>query len=687
MGDPDKRWLLTTPDGKTLEYGSIAELIKDAQALHALDPRPSAVSTPPAAASSPQASPHSATVMKMLEEEAVPLSSRELVSDPEPPLRELHHEDEEKTAEVEVPKVPSRSPPADVAEAQEKAPSAPPPKAESTPPQKADSKPPQKVASTPPQRAAGSEDEDATPLSMRDLEVAEPSAEMPRTSTEELSISDVTLSDETSSPAAAAESSASEAAEDEPEAPPESLDPALLEEVPASSRRDEDRTRAAGTLPPANPPPKSKRPGAASSVAPAAPEARSSSLNMVALAAAVAIAFVGAIAYLSNPAQNTTTSAGPSSNVPQLTQVVEAEQALNDGDLQTAEEKLARVAENDPNPRVLVDLARVANARADLSWLTLRLLRSGAPEEGATRDKLRELAKKARDAAEAAVVAAPADPSAVRAKLDALRIANEVEAARALVEFVASGRPYEAETDYVLATLDLAETSPPLPDIIVRLRAAADREGKLARARVALIHALMLAGDTSGANAEVDKLAKLSPPHPLLQIARANLGARPASTSSPSPSATATTTATSTAPTAESAATARPKASSATSSSAAATVAPADVHRAALAARRKGDFATAKQLYESALSKNPGDSEALAGLGDTLRATGDSAGAIAKYRAALSVNPKFLPAQLGLADTLWDSGQRGEAQAKYQEISTSYAPELVPDRVKQRANP
>jgi predicted Zn-dependent protease len=109
------------------------------------------------------------------------------------------------------------------------------------------------------------------------------------------------------------------------------------------------------------------------------------------------------------------------------------------------------------------------------------------------------------------------------------------------------------------------------------------------------------------------------------------------------------------------------------------------LQRAAAAARRKGDLARAQQLYEELLKKAPGDSDALTGLGDTLRAQGDSAGAIAKYRAALAVNPRYLPANIALADTLWDSGQKGEARSKYQDIAASYAPELVPDRVKQRA--
>ena len=61
------------------------------------------------------------------------------------------------------------------------------------------------------------------------------------------------------------------------------------------------------------------------------------------------------------------------------------------------------------------------------------------------------------------------------------------------------------------------------------------------------------------------------------------------------------------------------------------------------------------------MTRNPSDSEALAGLGDVARAQGDTAGAIAAYKRALAVNPSYLPALLGLADTQWASGDRGGA--------------------------
>jgi tetratricopeptide (TPR) repeat protein len=548
--------------------------------------------------------------------------------------------------------------------------SEPPPRAPSQPPMRAASDSALRVASSRPPAPSNADDE-ATPLSIRDLELAE-------TSVEEVSLSDVTVATIASADAAMADAAAVEAAaaltaavepapeslspddmqevEETPvEVAPVSLDPELLEEAPTSSDqiktksyrpkpkpKDEgsDPSRTAATLPPSAA--RKKSPAEAASVPPAAPEQRSSSLSMIVLAAVVAIGFVGAIAYLSGPQQNTQSTPPTSSAVPQLTRVVEAEQALADGDLGSAEEKLHAIAQTDPNPRVLVGLARVANARADRAWLTLRLVKPGSSEEGAARDRLRDLAKKAREAAEAAVVAAPSDPAAVRAKLDALRIANEIEAARALVDMVTNGRPSEPETDYVLAALDLGEASPPLPEITARLRAAAEREGKLARARSALVYALAMSGDLPAAQGELEKLAKITPPHPLLDLLRSTArGTAPSGSASAMPSAIGTAptvTAVNATPNPHAHATAATLnatvASPASAGSAPITM-PTDVgglQRAATAARRKGDLPRAQQLYEELLRKTPGDSDALTGLGDTLRAQGDSAGAIAKYR-------------------------------------------------------
>ena len=102
-------------------------------------------------------------------------------------------------------------------------------------------------------------------------------------------------------------------------------------------------------------------------------------------------------------------------------------------------------------------------------------------------------------------------------------------------------------------------------------------------------------------------------------------------------------------------------------------------------ARRSGDLAKARGLYVAALSRNPGDSEALAGLAETSKAEGDRAGAASFYKSAIAVNPNYLPSQVGLADLLWESGDRVEAQRRYQTVVDKFPSTIVPDRARQRA--
>ena len=109
--------------------------------------------------------------------------------------------------------------------------------------------------------------------------------------------------------------------------------------------------------------------------------------------------------------------------------------------------------------------------------------------------------------------------------------------------------------------------------------------------------------------------------------------------------------------------------------------------QAAAQAIKKGDWSRARQIYEALVSRNPGDSEALAGLGDVERAQGNTSGAISAYRRALAVNPSYLPALLGVADTEWASGDRGSAQRAYKDIEERFPEGTYPAYVKQRAEP
>ena len=101
------------------------------------------------------------------------------------------------------------------------------------------------------------------------------------------------------------------------------------------------------------------------------------------------------------------------------------------------------------------------------------------------------------------------------------------------------------------------------------------------------------------------------------------------------------------------------------------------------AARRSGDYPTARELYERILRSNPTNGEANGGLGDVARATGDLATAKTHYERALASSPSYGPAQLGLADTEWDMGNRAGAQRRYAEIVARLG-ERAPPRAKER---
>ena len=100
------------------------------------------------------------------------------------------------------------------------------------------------------------------------------------------------------------------------------------------------------------------------------------------------------------------------------------------------------------------------------------------------------------------------------------------------------------------------------------------------------------------------------------------------------------------------------------------------------AARRGGDPARAKVLYERALALSAGNAEAHGGLAEIARSQGDFASAKASYERALSTSPGYGPALLGLGDVLWESGDRDGAAKRYRELLgvSSSAPERARER-------
>ena len=374
--------------------------------------------------------------------------------------------------------------------------------------------------------------------------------------------------------------------------------------------------------------------------------------------------------------------------------LTEGEKAMSEGDLDAAQQdfdKASVLLERDP--RVLLDEARVAAAKADVLWLKLRLLPSEVSDEArTTKAQLDERLARVRSTADDAASVAPDDPAVVRAKVDSLRLLGDRAAARVLISKV-SGLASVPETAYVLAALDLAEPEPFWTTVIERLRLAAAAEGNAGRARAALVYALARSGDAAGAKAELAKLDALPRPYPCSPSLHAFVEKTP-----PKGSVDAGALAASARLGSGSAAAAQAPSPAAVAASPASTgpastggeTAPgeqATTMQAASQAIKKGDYPRARRVYEALIARNPSDSEALSGLGDVDRAQGDSHAAIAAYKRALGVNPSYMPAMLGVADTEWASGDHASAQRAYKEIADRFPEGTYPSYVKARSEP
>jgi tetratricopeptide (TPR) repeat protein len=358
------------------------------------------------------------------------------------------------------------------------------------------------------------------------------------------------------------------------------------------------------------------------------------------------------------------------------------EKAMGEGDLDLAQENLDKAsALAEKETPILVDQARLAAIKADVAWLKLRLLPADAiDEQRATRAQLDMLAARERKAADEAQAVAPADISTERAKIDALRLAGDLGAARGYVSKVIA-HASQPETAYVLAALDLAEPEPLWATVIERLRLAAAGEGNVGRARAALIYALAKSGDVEGAQTELAKLEAIGRPYPLVPNLRAFIERSTPKTSVPPPLSSSIPRA------ALSATSARaPGGPPAPPAGDVPAGDPRAAMRSAAQAIRKGDFSRARQIYQSIVDRNPNDSEALAGLGDVARLQGNAVGAISIYRQAVSVNPSYLPALLGVADTEWATGQRSKAIHDYTDIVDRFPEGTYPAYVGQRVS-
>jgi Tfp pilus assembly protein PilF/DNA-directed RNA polymerase subunit RPC12/RpoP len=341
-----------------------------------------------------------------------------------------------------------------------------------------------------------------------------------------------------------------------------------------------------------------------------------------------------------------------------------ANRLLEDGDVEGARAELDKAsALSDKDATVATAMARLETIRADIVWLRLRLLDpSDKLLVQATHRQLGQRVGRAREATDAAVAVAPKELTVVRAQVDAFRLAGELSRARSLVAPIAENQS-APENAYTLAALDLAEAEPGWATIVARLRTAAAAERELGRARVALVYALARSDKLSEAQTELAKLEARTATHPLLPELKAFL------------ERFSTIAADAGAERAKEVATVDPASlpvlDISAPSAGEAEPAAGDPHanlKQAGAALKRGDLDRAEQLYNAVLAKNPGNTEALAGLGDVARLRKDPETAAKMYDKVLKENPSYLPALMARADQKWDSGDKAGAITLYRQI-------------------
>jgi len=375
---------------------------------------------------------------------------------------------------------------------------------------------------------------------------------------------------------------------------------------------------------------------------------------------------------------------GPDAQVGGL--LTQGEAALDQGNLDAAKESFDKAsALADKDPRVLLDVARLAAVRADVPWLRQRVLVGASDDVKTNQAELDDRVAQVKKAAADALAAAPNDIAAKRVKVDAMRLAGDKDGAHA----VASGAsldPKQPADAYVLGALGLMEPGPPSAQVIERLRAAAGAEGAPGRARAALVYALARSGDASGARAELDKLEKASHSHPLLGALRAYIDrvapAGDAGAPEAAPSASA----------APGAGPAAPEPEAPPGRTAKGRGAPRGLSndsgqrdlQQAENAKNHNDLARARSLYGAVLAKNPRNAEALSGMGDVARGQRNLQEAQSFYRRALAENSSYVPALVGLGDVQWEVGDRAGASHTYQDIVERLPEGSYPARVRQR---
>ena len=109
-----------------------------------------------------------------------------------------------------------------------------------------------------------------------------------------------------------------------------------------------------------------------------------------------------------------------------------------------------------------------------------------------------------------------------------------------------------------------------------------------------------------------------------------------------------------------------------------------DLDKKGHAALAGGDVSKAETMFRGALGQNPGDVDAMYGLGQIERSRGNHAGAISFFQQVLDHSPGFSPARLALADEQWGTGNQGAAIGNYKQYLENVPTGSGADRARSR---
>lgn len=328
--------------------------------------------------------------------------------------------------------------------------------------------------------------------------------------------------------------------------------------------------------------------------------------------------------------------------------VAAGKDAFYAGDLEAAKGNFDKATVLAPDVgESFVWLARVEATKASRVWL-LKLMTPAEDTAGTQHfeQQLKARLGKLDKALEAARPVAKTDAELPALEVDALRLSGDLEGARRRVSAVKQDSP---ETSYVLAMLDLAEPEAALVTATERLGRSASIERGLTRSWAALAFAYARAGNAKDAAAQAGKVA--SDPE-LVAALQAYIAAH--GKDQPAEAAEEAQAAEEPAPAED------PTPTNSTKD-----------FRKLLEQGSELKYSNpdrAKGLFNEVLSINPGNIEALCGLGDIARVQGQTAEALEHYDRVLRTNPDYLPALMGKADLRWASGDQPGALALYRQV-------------------